>query len=47
MDFHNSTISNEVHDSKPYAILFIFTACTVGGKEKVVFVSRPLFHLNR
>ena len=47
MTFHNSTISSEVHDSKPYAILFIFTACTIGGKEKVVFVSGPLFHLNR
>ena len=26
----------EVHDSSPYPILFIFTACTIGGKLQVL-----------
>ena len=38
MALHNSSVSNEPHDSNPYAILFIFTACAIGGKKKAVFV---------
>ena len=26
----------EIHDSSPYPILFIFTACTIGGKLQVL-----------
>lgn len=32
----------EVHDSSPYPILFIFTACTIGGKLVVCVVTLPL-----
>ncbi|XP_067045427.1 sperm-specific sodium:proton exchanger-like [Acropora muricata] len=42
MNFYNSTISNEVHDSKPYAILFIFTACTVGAIVRQVMKGWPI-----
>ena len=29
---------HEIHDSNPYAILFIFTSCTIGGKIQVIFI---------
>lgn len=30
--------SHEIHDSSPYAILFIFMSCTIGGKLQIVLV---------
>ena len=36
----------EVHDASPYPILFIFTACTIGGKLQVVVVCVIMLPLN-
>ena len=34
--------SHEIHDSHPYAILFIFTSCTIGGKVQTIFIHLAL-----
>ena len=44
----NSTYPHEVHeihDSNPYAILFIFTSCTIGGKIQVIFIPNSRLYL--
>ena len=38
-DFKNPHEAHEIHDSNPYAILFIFTSCTIGGKIQVIFIA--------
>lgn len=36
----------EVHDSSPYPILFIFAACTIGGKLQVLVACMVTLPLN-
>lgn len=38
-NFVNPHETHEIHDNNPYAILFIFTSCTIGGKIQVIFIA--------